>query len=406
MNFVKKMCILRQVKQGFSEDGRTLSGLIKIEQYGKNVAVEVSVINFAPLSSGEYYCLIADEKERTEILPLRGKSLFNIISEADFSDGFCGVICFVKNGITPIAYGVNGNRTYDWRTLVKNTVSPTAASDAAITLSSNAETEKRAEEIPTTKAEKSKESKESGKEAESTEEIKTNSEEKDKDKESDPKEKTAVNATMGGVNEENREAKTAEKDEKETGDYDDETVATENYYRREEENNERLGIPKTDRDADHSGGDQKQGEKERKDAAENDDFDGVRHAFKTDNERNTDDGSGEDDDGEAYYRSVKREFDELKGKYPNDSSLLGAFPYSEWVRIDEGERYYLVGVIFEELKAKYICYALPAKEGETPPEEIAKVCAFVPATPFSDGNGFFVLFQSCLTGECIRPKTV
>ena len=47
MNFVKKMCILRQVKQGFSGDGKTLSGLIKIEQYGKNLSVEVSVINFA-----------------------------------------------------------------------------------------------------------------------------------------------------------------------------------------------------------------------------------------------------------------------------------------------------------------------------------------------------------------------
>ena len=55
MNYVKKMCILRQIRQGFSEDGKALSGLIKAEQYGKNLAVEVSVINFAPLSSGEYY---------------------------------------------------------------------------------------------------------------------------------------------------------------------------------------------------------------------------------------------------------------------------------------------------------------------------------------------------------------
>ena len=39
MNYVKKMCILRQVKQGFSGDGKTLSGLIKMEQYGKNLSV-------------------------------------------------------------------------------------------------------------------------------------------------------------------------------------------------------------------------------------------------------------------------------------------------------------------------------------------------------------------------------
>ena len=62
MNYVKKMCILRQIKQGFSGDGKTLSGLVKAEQYGKNLAVEVSVINFAPLIVGEYFCLLSDGK--------------------------------------------------------------------------------------------------------------------------------------------------------------------------------------------------------------------------------------------------------------------------------------------------------------------------------------------------------
>ena len=96
MNYYKKMCILRQVKQGFSGDGKPLSGLIKIEQYGKNLAVEVSIINFAPLSSGEYYCLLSDGKRKTEMLKLRGKSIFNLLSDLDISNGFCGIICFVK----------------------------------------------------------------------------------------------------------------------------------------------------------------------------------------------------------------------------------------------------------------------------------------------------------------------
>ena len=60
MNYMKRTCILRQIKQGFSGDGRALSGLVKIEQYGKNLSAEVSVINFAPLTEGEYYCLISD----------------------------------------------------------------------------------------------------------------------------------------------------------------------------------------------------------------------------------------------------------------------------------------------------------------------------------------------------------
>ena len=76
MNYCKKMCILRQIRQGFSGDGKALSGLIKIEQYGKNIAVEISIINFAPLSSGEYYCLLSDGNGKTEMLALRGKCFF------------------------------------------------------------------------------------------------------------------------------------------------------------------------------------------------------------------------------------------------------------------------------------------------------------------------------------------
>ena len=124
MNYVKKMCILRQIKQGFSGDGKALSGLIKIEQYGKNIAVEVSIINFAPLVSGEYYCLLSDGKGKTEMLALRGKSLFNLLSDLDISGGFCGIICYVKNDVVPIAYGINGNGSYDWRSILNATLPP------------------------------------------------------------------------------------------------------------------------------------------------------------------------------------------------------------------------------------------------------------------------------------------
>ncbi len=124
MNYVKKMCILRQIKQGFSGDGKTLSGLIKVEQYGKNLAVEVSIINFAPLVSGEYYCLLSDGKGKTEMLSLRGKSIFNLLSDLDISGGFCGVVCYVKNEVVPIAYGINGNGSYDWRTILNKVMPP------------------------------------------------------------------------------------------------------------------------------------------------------------------------------------------------------------------------------------------------------------------------------------------
>lgn len=320
MNYVKKMCILRQVKQGFSGDGKTLSGLIKIEQYGKNLAIEVSIINFAPLVSGEYYCLLSDGNGKTEMLALRGKSLFNILSDIDISRGFCAIICYAKNEIVPIAYGVNGNGSYDWKTILNATLPP-------IFPVMNEEAETR---VP---------------------------------------------------------AQTPQKDT----DYDDEDLAEENYF--EEENNEQIGVSESVRHARTQSPNQNENASTRSDATENADDAGVRHAFTT--------------ESEGYYRTVKHEIDELFQKYPKDNTLQGAFGCSEWVRVkgDQAKPEYLVGILYEDGLAKYVCYALRAVDPNAPPEELKEVCTFVPVSPLLGSAGYFVIFQSASTGECVKPTS-
>ena len=65
---------------------------------------------------------------------------------------------------------------------------------------------------------------------------------------------------------------------------------------------------------------------------------------------------------------------------------------------------YLVGVLYQDGRAKYVCYALKAEDRNNPPEEIKNVCTFVPCSIFQEEKGFFVLFQSTATGECIKPE--
>ena len=331
MNYVKKMCVLRQLKQGFSGDGKTLSGLIKVEQYGTNVSVEVSVVNFAPLSSGEYFCLIADEKERCELLPLRGKSFFNIVSDLDLSGGFCGVICFVKTDVVPLAYGINGTKTYDWKRLLSKLFPET----------------KKAEKFAERSVEYAAE-----------------------------KEQPQV------VNQDPFQ-------EEEKFLYNDDTVATENYFEREEQD-EQIEFEKARRDAYAQSGAERETEKERENA--------TTHAH----DQNVQPQIAKEPDG--YYLSVKNELDALFAAHPKDDRLKTTFPFSEWVRVEEQGKSYLVGVIYENLKAKYICYALPAEDQNSPPEEIKGVCSFVPTAPFEGAEGFFVLFQSTATGECLQVK--
>ena len=94
--------------------------------------------------------------------------------------------------------------------------------------------------------------------------------------------------------------------------------------------------------------------------------------------------------------------------YPRDDTLVGAFSCSEWVRVkgEQGAPEYLVGVLYDDGKAKYICYALAAEDKNAPPEEIREACVYVPATPFQDSTGFFVIFQSAATGECVKLQKI
>ncbi len=348
MRYIRKMCILRQIRQGFSGDGKTLSGLIKLEQYGKNLAVEVSIINFAPLSVGEYYCLLSDGKGKTEMLSLRGKSIFNILSDLDISAGFCGIICYAHTEVVPVAYGINGNGSYDWRTILNKAlppVFPTPSPSGEIAGTTPAYIPYDEENEPTMY------------------EMNANI-------------PVAEEIPVVEVLEEVRPAAS----------YDDERVSEHNYY---EVNDERKQPAKISEDANHQSAAQGETAQTGTDATAND------HAQNLLDET----------DGEEYYRSVQRELDGLFSRYPHDASLKSAFSYSEWARIKGSakEPEYLVGAVYEEGRVKYICYALKAEHKEAPPEEIKGVCSFVPRSPAQGSDGFFVIFQSAATGECIKP---
>ena len=179
----------------------------------------------------------------------------------------------------------------------------------------------------------------------------------------------------------------------EKDDYDDERVATENYYLENKEDGQKL-FQKADGDAHAQSANQiertKTGANPKKDV----DAGVVLHAFETDTD--------------GYYRTVKTEIDELLKSYPRDDTLKGAFSCSEWVRV-KGSKHapeYLVGVVYFNGKARYICYALAAQNKNEPPEEIKNVCSFVPLSPFDENKGFFVIFQSAATGECVKPQKV
>ena len=103
--YTKNIAVIRGLKSGFSADGGELSGIVKAEKYGMSLKVEVTLINFAPLTEGRYVAAVSDGKH-TCILD--GLS-FEGASEVDTGAEFAAVICFVNGSVSSIASAVCGN---------------------------------------------------------------------------------------------------------------------------------------------------------------------------------------------------------------------------------------------------------------------------------------------------------
>ena len=315
MRYVKKTCILRQLSSGFSVDGKALSGIVKIEQYGKNIGAEISVANLASTTDGGYYCVLADPQRRYRTLSLEDGTRFSFSSDMELASGFYAVLCFLRQTPIPIALGSCGQLPYDVFSLIRRVFAePTEV-----------EKEEMNADMPPTKP------------------------------------------TIAAV-------------------YNDELVADENYYDKENEH-EQEPLIQADEDAPFTGGNTHQGEAQRNDSAKNAPDESVRHAFTTETD--------------GYYRSIQGELNALFERYPADDTLKDAYPHSEWARI-RGEAEApeeLIGLIYEGGFVKYICYALPAKD-ETP-QEVKQNGYYVPVSPLTPNVGFYVLYQSAATGESI-----
>lgn len=103
--FIKNIAVIKGLKDGFSVDGGALSGLVKCERYGSALRVEVTYINFAPLSEGRYVTAISDG---TATLIVED-GFFEGNSSVDTSQGFAALVCYINGNVSPIASAVCGN---------------------------------------------------------------------------------------------------------------------------------------------------------------------------------------------------------------------------------------------------------------------------------------------------------
>lgn len=326
MNYYKKILVLKQTEADFSSSSKEISGIVRLEEENGVISLQLSLINVKGISQGEYRLFLVDEKGKLYSFTLENKpqSFYTVIEgPADFSIGFSLGLVYINEEIPLlVAFGKTDGFFCD-KTELRKLVAEKCLLEKS---EREKETEKKVE-IPTI----------------------------DSPVTSD----TPVTVI-----------------------YNDEAVATENYYALEKED-ESL-CPKNDLQHDTS----------KEETEEKPKFD-----FAFQDEKDVDFSQEK-----PYYSTAEKELDDLFSKFPPDDSLLRYFPDSKWVKINYSpEKYYLVGLVKENNTPKYICYGVPDKYSDKAPDALDGFCSFIPISLFDlKGDGYWMIFQDAITGNCIK----
>jgi len=282
MAYEKRLCVLKQVKRGFSADGAPLSGAVYAERTGSELILTPRIAGIAPVTGGRYaFALWVGG--RTFCLEAKGNSPLRVPSAPSLAEGFAVLLSFVGHtgGAEPVAYGCCGSAPGRPEALLQVLMSP--PENLFLSAAGSAKQEKL-QSLP---------------------------------------------EPDGGTV------------------YHDEAIAESNYFSAEVQEEAEIAAP-----------------------------------------------SGR---SLAYYDKVQKKLDFAFSRYPRNERLAAIFPHSQWVDTEKCA----LGIIFGEGLPRYLCVATTLQ----PLPEMREECTFVP-TPYSDEEGFYVVFQDADSGEIVRGSRI
>lgn len=349
MNYEKKICVLKQIRQGFSADGSALSGVVHAERLGNELTLTIKAVGLAPLKDGNYRIAIWVDGRYfcAELLEGGAVSVKNISS---LRSGFAVLICFVRGEVRPVAFGTCGNAPGSYLDLM-----------SVFEAADRERSEKKERAFSQTVLKK-----EPDEEQGDTDEVQP-----DPDGQRPIVIPVPPNLPPSAPSPNVPLAPGVPLPSKKT--YDDEAIAESDYFRAFQN-----GQPNEDDEA-LCGGREEAGEAGTMSLEDAPDFLYVRGKL-------------------TYYLSIR---DDVRSAFENgkrSETLLSVFPCSEWVEINGA----LLGVVYENGFPIYLCVAVE-KEALIP-EGRREDFLFVP-TPLIEGkDGYFIVFQSADSGEVVRTS--
>ncbi len=354
MEYENSVAIIKQVREGFSPLNKSIGGIARIESEGGVDRLFLSVINIALIKEGEYFLFLLDGDGKIFYysLGIKPTSINFVVEGGNFEKGFCLGIVFIKDCIPEV---VAFSRTEGFNATVSDF-----------------------------------------KKAVALECLKKKTLEEKNAKKSEILFENEINDQTSCSLQEN-----FDENDKKIKAYDDEAVATENYFEFTEEDIMDIKAIAEDsfgRLSNENANAYIECENE-KEKIEEDAFCKQFSTSFTDGEKYSKDN--------PYYLKERGELDLIFSRFPEESSLKKLFPLSRWARINYSEdKFYVVGEIVEDDAPKYICYGVPSSYSKEPPKELEGYCTFIPLSVFEmTGDGFWMMFQDAVTGECVlTPK--
>ncbi|MCM1545525.1 MAG: hypothetical protein NC033_00670 [Clostridiales bacterium] len=175
--------------------------------------------------------------------------------------------------------------------------------------------------------------------------------------------------------------------------YDDEAIAEVNYYESTFEGGAAVCEAETQEEGGRSGGENEEDTR----AVESEEKGGVEEVAAVENaggERIVGGLAGGD-----FYSRMEGDIKRIFANYPAEPALESAMEGSRFARISYGEnKFYVFGVLRVEGKPRYICYGVPAQNGETPPPSLKAMASYVP----TESGGYWLTYQDAATGVSIK----
>lgn len=110
----------------------------------------------------------------------------------------------------------------------------------------------------------------------------------------------------------------------------------------------------------------------------------------------------EGDNDEEFYEQIKDQIDDLFKNHNREEGLENLIPNSKWVKVEyeDAPGHYVMGLIYDGDKIRFISYGLPSSAAKNPPKDLEGYAQWVQTT--EDNSGYWLVYQSAKDGESVK----